>query len=345
MSSVCYSYRARNSRRGLHRTRPRAFNRPAAKASAAAREDELDVQYGNGDGEQDGDLKREDAAIKSITVSAPPSGADLVKFALPTLGAWLVSPLMSLIDTVVVGQSCTATSIELAALGPACAVGDAASYLFSFLGVATTNLVATALARGESRQELASIVSSAARIALTCGAASCVTQVVLAYPLLTLYAGAQSAEIVEPAFSYVVIRAIAAPLVLLTKICTAACLATKDSVAPLLVILAAGALNLAGDILLVSFLGLGIQGAAWATLASEVTAGLAMLAYMAKKLRGVEEREVDNALLGTGTPITRVSGSGTNEDDGGFLFLLPPAFPAASDVVIISSIDLLFLCL
>ena len=293
VSSVCCG--SRSNRRGLHGTRFLAINRPAAAKGSA---EVVDVQCDRADGKQDdGDMQQEGAEAITMSIRPPPSAADLVKFALPTLGAWLVSPLMSLIDTAVVGQSCTATSIELAALGPACAVGDAASYLFSFLGVATTNLVATALARGESRQDLASVVGSAARIALTCGAASCAIQIVLADPLLTLYAGAQSAEIVEPALSYVVIRAFAAPLVLLSKICTAACLATKDSFAPLLVISAAGALNLAGDILLVSVLGLSIQGAAWATLASEATAGLAMLAYVAKKLRGRDEQKEDNTSM------------------------------------------------
>ena len=54
---------------------------------------------------------------------------------------------MSLVDTAVVGRS--ASSLELAALGPATMVGDSLSYLFSFLSVATTNLIATSLASEE----------------------------------------------------------------------------------------------------------------------------------------------------------------------------------------------------
>ena len=68
--------------------------------------------------------------------SAAPSAAALVRFAMPMLGGWLVSPLMSLIDTGVVGRS--ATPVELAALGPATMVCDSSAYLLSFLGVATT---------------------------------------------------------------------------------------------------------------------------------------------------------------------------------------------------------------
>ena len=51
---------------------------------------------------------------------------------------------MSAVDTAVVGRG--TDLIGLAALGPACMVGDAMSYLCSFLSVATTNLVASAAA-------------------------------------------------------------------------------------------------------------------------------------------------------------------------------------------------------
>ena len=45
-----------------------------------------------------------------------PSARTLAKFAAPTLGAWLISPMLTLVDTAVVGRS--GTSIELAAMGP-----------------------------------------------------------------------------------------------------------------------------------------------------------------------------------------------------------------------------------
>lgn len=47
-------------------------------------------------------------------------------------------------------------------------------------------------------------------------------------------------------------------------------LGMKDSWGPLLALAAASFINGTGDILLCSFLGYGIAGAAWATLASQV---------------------------------------------------------------------------
>jgi Na+-driven multidrug efflux pump len=50
-----------------------------------------------------------------------PSLATLLRFTLPTLGIWLAGPIMSLVDTSVVGLR---SSIELAAMGPATNVCD-----------------------------------------------------------------------------------------------------------------------------------------------------------------------------------------------------------------------------
>ncbi|MBA0766440.1 hypothetical protein Gotri_015482 [Gossypium trilobum] len=69
---------------------------------------------------------------------------EIVMFTGPATGLWICGPLMSLIDTAVIGQG---SSIELAALGPGTVLCDYMSYVFMFLSVATSNMVATSLAR------------------------------------------------------------------------------------------------------------------------------------------------------------------------------------------------------
>ncbi|KAJ0631809.1 putative multi antimicrobial extrusion protein DinF [Helianthus annuus] len=69
---------------------------------------------------------------------------EILKFSGPAAGLWLGGPLMSLIDTVVIGQS---SSVELAALGPSTVLCDYMSYVFMFLSMATSNLVATSLTK------------------------------------------------------------------------------------------------------------------------------------------------------------------------------------------------------
>ena len=227
----------------------------------------------------------------------------MIRFALPALGSWLVSPLMSLVDTAVVGRS--ASSLELAALGPATMVGDSLSYLFSFLSVATTNLIATSLASEDAGGDDAvrEILATAVRLALLCGVASCAAQLCFGRTVLARYTGGRSAACVAPAFEYVRVRALGAPAALLTKVSIAACLATRDSVTPLVVVAAGGALNLGLDVLLVSVLGYGISGAAWATFASEVACAAAALLAVTRKL-GPRAAAARRALLPTRAQLT-----------------------------------------
>ena len=153
------------------------------------------------------------AETETESVGAPTT-ATLVRFALPTLAAWLVSPLMSLVDTAVVGRD-SVTAVNLAALGPATMISDSMSYLFSFLSVATTNLVATALSDsagadsvsgGGNSHELARIFGSAVRLAVLCGLISALLQATFGRAVLARYTAARSAALVSPAYTYVRIQ-------------------------------------------------------------------------------------------------------------------------------------------
>jgi Na+-driven multidrug efflux pump len=208
-----------------------------------------------------------------------PSARTLAKFAAPTLGAWLISPMLTLVDTAVVGRS--GTSIELAALGPGTLIGDNAAYLFSFLSVATTNLIATALAEDK---DVSSLFASAVRLAVVCGVASASAQLVFGKQLLARYTAKQSAAIVGPAFAYARVRAMGAPFALLCKVSVAFCLASKDAITPLLALLTGGVINLGLDILLVCGLGRGVAGAAAATVVSEALVAAALLTSARRRL-------------------------------------------------------------
>eukprot|EP00966_Prymnesium_polylepis_P223845 5179009-Prymnesium_polylepis.1 len=155
-------------------------------------------------------------------------------------------------------------------------VGDAMSYFCSFLSVATTNLVASDVANqraasvGSSGGDPAQTFDTAKRLAVLAGIASATAQTIFGRAVLTRYTAARSAALVTPAFEYVRIRALGAPAALLVRVSTATSLATKDPLTPLVAVTASGVLNLVLDVLLVPLLGMGIRGAAWATVASEV---------------------------------------------------------------------------
>jgi hypothetical protein len=140
-----------------------------------------------------------------IPPPAPPTGLALVKFYFPCLALWISGPLLSLVDTSFVGLSAKAGGVgigssasQLAALGPATTFIDGSLYLFAFLNVATTNLYASALARGVSEKknrvgldELPGegVVRTAAKTSLISGFGLMILLLAVARPLIALYIG------------------------------------------------------------------------------------------------------------------------------------------------------------
>lgn len=90
---------------------------------------------------------------------------EIMMFSGPAVGLWICGPLMSLIDTAVIGQG---SSIELAALGPGTVICDYTSYVFMFLSIATSNMVATSLAR-QDKKEVQHHISVLLFVGLSCG--------------------------------------------------------------------------------------------------------------------------------------------------------------------------------
>jgi MatE len=103
-----------------------------------------------------------DAAGSSLTSSTAagfssgdgllPSYRSLIVFTVTTILIWLSEPLLSLVDTAIVGltaASGTSSVVQIAALGPATTLFDSAIYMTYFLAIATTNQLAPALARRE----------------------------------------------------------------------------------------------------------------------------------------------------------------------------------------------------
>ncbi|PSS21694.1 Protein DETOXIFICATION 46 like [Actinidia chinensis var. chinensis] len=202
-----------------------------------------------------------------------------MKFSGPAIGLWICGPLMSLIDTVVIGQG---SSLELAALGPATVLCDYLSYVFMFLSIATSNMVATSLAK-QDKDEVQHQISILLFVGLTCGVAMLFFTRLLGAWALTAFTGPQNVHMIPAANSYVQIRGLAWPAVLVGWVAQSASLGMKDSWGPLKALAVASAVNGIGDIVLCTFLGYGIAGAAWATMVSQVIAGYMMIEALNNK--------------------------------------------------------------
>ncbi|KAL1208188.1 Protein DETOXIFICATION 46 [Cardamine amara subsp. amara] len=221
------------------------------------------------------EMKKDDLANQSIWGQMK----EIVMFTGPAAGLWLCAPLMSLIDTAVIGQG---SSIELAALGPATVICDYLCYTFMFLSVATSNLVATALARRD-KDEVQHQISILLFIGLACGVTMMVFTRLFGSWALTAFTGVKNAGIVPAANTYVQIRGLAWPAVLIGWVAQSASLGMKDSWGPLKALAVASAINGVGDVVLCTFLGYGIAGAAWATMVSQVVAAYMMMDALNQK--------------------------------------------------------------
>ncbi|XP_057527640.1 protein DETOXIFICATION 46, chloroplastic-like [Amaranthus tricolor] len=198
---------------------------------------------------------------------------EIVRFSGPAAGLWICGPLMSLIDTAVIGQS---SSIELAALGPGTVLCDYIGFVFMFLSIATSNMVATSLAKQDENQ-VQHQISMLLFMGLACGVSLLLLTKFLGEWALTVFVGVNNVHLVPAANTYVQIRALAWPAILVGSIVQSASLGMKDSLGPLKALLIASVLNGVGDVVLCTFLGYGIAGAAWATAASQIVAAYAMV--------------------------------------------------------------------
>eukprot|EP00775_Hariotina_reticulata_P006359 gene6359-6592_t len=195
----------------------------------------------------------------------------------PALVIPLGDPLMTLTDTIFIGQ-CAGTR-ELAALGPANIIFGFSQYVFQALQIAAISLISDDLRKG-----LLDRAEHTLRIALTlavlAGFAVMLFMEVAAEQLI-LMTGADAA-LVPLSVSYMRIRALAQPAVLTIMVCQAGLLAQQDSRTPALAVVLAVLVNIVSNFVAVTWLGLGLQGAAATTVATQVVGASALLAVASR---------------------------------------------------------------
>jgi len=214
-----------------------------------------------------------DIVIKR-TIEEKHNVRSIVKFAVPAMGVWLCSPVLSLIDTSAVGLFCG--TIQQAALSPAVAITDYSALLLAFMFTATTNLIAGESTEG-AESNASKILVSALQMSLFVGAIAGSLLLASSRPLLTMLIGNDAIDprVFTAALKYVRIRALGLPAAVVIGSAQAACLGLKDIKSPLYVLLAAAIVNAFCDAVLVPCafpLFNGAAGAAWATVFSQFAA-------------------------------------------------------------------------
>ncbi|HSG80033.1 MAG TPA: MATE family efflux transporter [Acidimicrobiia bacterium] len=192
-----------------------------------------------------------------------PFDREIAVLGIPALGALVADPLLSLVDTAFVGRL---GGDALGALGVSSAVFAVAFFAFNFLEYGTTSLVARAVGAGDVQRAGRATVSAFV-LALGLGVLAAVLLEVLLGPILGVM-GATGGVKAE-ATTYLRIRALAIPAVLVIRAGHGSYRGYQDTRTPLIVTLGVNAVNLVLDPVLIFGAGWDIAGAAWATVIAQ----------------------------------------------------------------------------
>jgi MATE family multidrug resistance protein len=192
-----------------------------------------------------------------------PYDREIIRIGLPALGALAAGPLVSLIDTAFVGRL---GATALASVAIASAIYLAVFAIFNFLEYAVTPLVAQSVGAGD-RSEAGRFTVAALAISAVAGVMAAFGLIVLGEPLLRAF-GAES-DVLEGAATYLRIRALGVPALLVILVGHGAFRGYQDTRTPLVVTLGLNVVNLVLDPILIFGLGWGIAGAAWATVTAQ----------------------------------------------------------------------------
>ncbi|MGJ4845689.1 MATE family efflux transporter [Leifsonia sp. Le1] len=244
--------------------------------------------------------------------SLRPVDRDILRLAVPALGALVAEPVFLLADSAMVGHLGVA---PLAGLGIASAILQTIVGLMVFLAYSTTPAVARRLGAGDLRGAVASGVDGC-WLALGLGIVLAVGGWFASPALVGLF-GASTA-VSEAATRYLEISMLGLPAMLLVFAATGLLRGLQDTKTPLVVAVAGFAVNIVLNYLFIYVAGLGIAGSAVGTVAAQWAMASVYLVIVA-----VNARRVGAPLLPHHTGLTSTARS------GGWLLLRTASLRAA----------------
>ena len=217
------------------------------------------------------------------TLAASPHDREILRLAVPALGALAAEPLYVLVDTAIVGHLGTT---QLASLAVAATVLGTGFTIFNFLTWGTTAQVARLHGAG-LEGEAARVGAQAQWLSLIIGAVLLVVLFALASPLAALM-GAQG-EVADGATTYLRISALGAPAFMLASAGQGFLRGIGELRTPLVILVAAHSANVVLELVFVYGFGWGLAGSAWGTVIAQLGMGTA---FVAVQLRAGWERPV-----------------------------------------------------
>lgn len=204
---------------------------------------------------------------------------DILRLAIPSLGALVAEPLFVMVDS---GFVARVSTTALAGLGLASTVLTTVVGLSVFLAYSTTAAVARAFGAGRRREAIARGVD-ACWLALGIGGGCLVVLVALGRPVLSLFG--PSPEVLDQAVVYLRISAIGLPAMLSVQAATGLVRGLQNARLPLVVAIGGAVLNIPLNGLLIMGLHLGIAGSAIGTVVCQWLMASVLLVVIARSAR------------------------------------------------------------
>jgi len=215
-----------------------------------------------------------------VTIRRPgPHDREILRLALPALGALAAEPLYVLADTAIVGHLGVR---PLAGLAVAGIVLTEAFAVFNFLAYSTTAGVARFVGAGD-RRRAAELGVDGLWLALGLGTALAVVGLISSSLVINLMGA--SARVHPYALTYLRISLLGAPMLLVTLAGTGYLRGLQDTRTTLVVAVAANVANLALEVLFVFGFGWGIAGSAWGTVIAQTGSAVAFAVIVARTAR------------------------------------------------------------
>jgi MATE family, multidrug efflux pump len=199
---------------------------------------------------------------------------EILRYAVPALGALAAEPLYLMVDTAIVGHIGTP---QLAALALAATLLTLATTLCNFLTYGTTAHVARLHgARQEARA--GEVAAQALWLALAIGGVLLAACIAFAGPLLSVVGG--SGHVADLAARYLRISAIGLPCALIALSGQGYLRGVGDLRSPLVIVVAANAANVVLEVLFVYVFHWGLDGSAWGTVIAQLGMGAAFVVLL-----------------------------------------------------------------
>jgi putative MATE family efflux protein len=200
-----------------------------------------------------------------------PHDREILRLALPALGALAAEPLYLLVDTAIVGHLGTT---PLAALAIAAALLSSAVQLCNFLTYGTTAQVARLHGAGEA-VAAGRLGAQALWMAVAVGALLAAAALALAEPAVALMG--VHGRVASQAAMYLRISALGLPFALIALAGQGYLRGTTDLRTPLVIVVVANAANVVLEVVFVYGFDWGLAGSAWGTVIAQVGMGAAFV--------------------------------------------------------------------